>query len=178
MNAVTPPKMNQSPAGALAASWPAHPPEFASVAPGPVLLVPFAETTADDAENPSHAHRGKIHAGAPIAPGADARHTALAPVAGEMRDSEEIVALTDGSSLRAARLLCASPDDEQPAPVPAEETATAGTMAALDVLRRGDLIEWTDRLRAAGIWADRRGSPDLIGQLLAAMQRPVDTIIC
>jgi hypothetical protein len=33
-------------------------------------------------------------------------------------------------------------------------------------------------MRDAGIHADRRGSPDLIGQLIQAMKRPIDTVIC
>ncbi len=35
-----------------------------------------------------------------------------------------------------------------------------------------------DRLQLAGIWADRKTSPDLLGQLHAAMKRPIDLVIC
>src|SRR5207237_964853 len=37
---------------------------------------------------------------------------------------------------------------------------------------------WIDRLRAAGVWADRLHSPDLLGQLHQVLRRPIDTIIC
>lgn len=41
-----------------------------------------------------------------------------------------------------------------------------------------DMGGWIDRLRGAGVWADRHGSPDLIAQLQAGLQRPIDTILC
>jgi len=41
-----------------------------------------------------------------------------------------------------------------------------------------DLTAWIDRLRRAGVWAERRNSPDLLAQLHQAIRRPCDTIIC
>lgn len=41
-----------------------------------------------------------------------------------------------------------------------------------------DLAGWIDRLRAAGIGADRLTSPDLLGQLYGLLRRPADTLIC
>jgi electron transport complex protein RnfC len=41
-----------------------------------------------------------------------------------------------------------------------------------------DLGQWIDRLRAAGVWADRLHSPDLLGQLHQALVRPIDTVVC
>jgi Na+-translocating ferredoxin:NAD+ oxidoreductase subunit C len=49
---------------------------------------------------------------------------------------------------------------------------------ALPELTRADLPAWIDRLRRAGVHADRTTSPDLIAQLLAVLRRPVDTILC
>lgn len=40
------------------------------------------------------------------------------------------------------------------------------------------LSELIDRLRLAGIWADRWASPDLLGQLHQCLKRPADTLIC
>ena len=42
----------------------------------------------------------------------------------------------------------------------------------------GELPTWIDRLRHAGVWAERRNSPDLLAQLHQAIRRPCDTIIC
>jgi electron transport complex protein RnfC len=41
-----------------------------------------------------------------------------------------------------------------------------------------ELATWIDRLRQAGVWAERRNSPDLLAQLHQAIRRPCDTIIC
>ena len=41
-----------------------------------------------------------------------------------------------------------------------------------------ELPSWIDRLRRAGVWAERRNSPDLLAQLHQAIRRPCDTIIC
>ncbi len=52
---------------------------------------------------------------------------------------------------------------------------------AADDLRDADptaLVTWIERIRRAGIWADRHASPDLIGQLNQAVSRPIDTVIC
>jgi electron transport complex protein RnfC len=40
------------------------------------------------------------------------------------------------------------------------------------------LVTWIDRLRNAGVCADRHDSPDLVGQLNQVVSRPVDTVIC
>src|SRR2546421_408127 len=49
---------------------------------------------------------------------------------------------------------------------------------SFDKATQGDLGQWIDRLRAAGVWADRLHSPDLLGQLHQVLRRPIDTIIC
>jgi electron transport complex protein RnfC len=41
-----------------------------------------------------------------------------------------------------------------------------------------DLATWIDRIRRAGIWAERRNGPDLLAQLHQALRRPCDTVIC
>jgi electron transport complex protein RnfC len=53
--------------------------------------------------------------------------------------------------------------------------------ATLDPIAKStpeDLGPWIDRLRAAGVWADRLHSPDLLAQLHQILRRPIDTIIC
>lgn len=69
---------------------------------------------------------------------------------------------------------------------PADGTALAAVSSAQpsrpfadrDDLRRDNLPGLIDHLRRGGIQADRRSSPDLIGQLLMALQRPVHVILC
>ncbi|WP_428937256.1 4Fe-4S dicluster domain-containing protein [Fontivita pretiosa] len=54
-------------------------------------------------------------------------------------------------------------------------------MARLEPVREvrpTELGAWIDRLRRAGIVADRHNSPDLYRQLEQALRRPVDTILC
>ena len=50
--------------------------------------------------------------------------------------------------------------------------------SALDEVTPKDLPAWIDRLERAGVRADRHNSPDLIGQLIAAVDRPIDSILC
>ncbi len=41
-----------------------------------------------------------------------------------------------------------------------------------------NLAQWIDRLRSAGVWAERTSSPDLLAQLHRALRQPIDTIVC
>ena len=52
-----------------------------------------------------------------------------------------------------------------------------GARKRLAVLSTGNAPEWIALLREAGVRAHRRGSPDLLGQLAAAVRRPVDTVV-
>jgi electron transport complex protein RnfC len=61
---------------------------------------------------------------------------------------------------------------------PAAPAATGELGEALEKVTADDLGQWIDRLRGAGIWADRLHSPDLLGQLHQVLRRPIDTIIC
>jgi len=45
-------------------------------------------------------------------------------------------------------------------------------------LQHADLAQWIPLLRAAGLWTARRGSPSLLDQLVATLQRPADTVLC
>ena len=57
--------------------------------------------------------------------------------------------------------------------------ATANPGAATEVSpESSDLATWIDRIRRAGIWAERRNGPDLLAQLHQALRRPCDTVIC
>jgi electron transport complex protein RnfC len=95
-------------------------------------------------------------------------HWPLAPVAGEIV-GETNVTLTSGRLVKAVVL---TPVAEQPE-VAAQRPACTGT-APSDSDRGG----WIDRLRDAGIWADRWASPNLLAQLHESLRRSVDTVVC
>lgn len=50
--------------------------------------------------------------------------------------------------------------------------------AKLEGLRHADRGVWLERLRAAGIAANRVGCPDLSEQFRQALTRPIDTVVC
>jgi electron transport complex protein RnfC len=97
----------------------------------------------------------------------------LAPVMGRCV-GRELVQLFDGSSVPAIALVPSSPDaDGQFAPINAEQT-----VSSLPPHNKEDLPMWLARLAENGIAARRNRSPDLLGQLKLAINRPVDTVIC
>jgi electron transport complex protein RnfC len=69
-----------------------------------------------------------------------------------------------------------------PAPHGAEELAkpveNAERFESIRSIQKEDLGAWIERFRDAGIHADRRASPDLLQQLMQAMKRPVDMVLC
>ena len=90
----------------------------------------------------------------------------LSPVAGRIIASTR-VDLLNGHRVAAVELEVdpSAISDVTPPPDP-----TAKGLATL--------AELIDALRTAGVWAERRGSPDLIAQLLQAVKRPCDTVVC
>src|SRR5687768_6940690 len=101
------------------------------------------------------ASRTRVMRGQPIAPGAPA------PASGTLGEICD-VQLLDGSSARAIELIV----EES-----AEQPATANEPPR-------DLPTLLERLRSAGVCANRRTSPDLFGQLRAAIHQPVDMLVC
>ncbi|HEX8911651.1 MAG TPA: 4Fe-4S dicluster domain-containing protein, partial [Humisphaera sp.] len=59
----------------------------------------------------------------------------------------------------------------------ADRTDLADAADLLAAVAPADLGPWADRARAAGLWADRWTCPDLLGQLHAALRRPVDRLV-
>jgi len=57
------------------------------------------------------------------------------------------------------------------------DRAGAGAPPVAEVAER-DLPEWIAVLRRGGVSAERRASPDLLGQLMMALRRPIDTVVC
>lgn len=62
-----------------------------------------------------------------------------------------------------------------------ETESHAGLEAARQMLKRIadiDPAAGIERLRQCGVWADRWGSPNLLGQLRASLEKPVSRLIC
>jgi electron transport complex protein RnfC len=167
-------------------TWPREAPAFRAIERVGTVYVPLTRELASD---PLEAKP----IGTPVARGErltsaapEATHAALSPVAGRMRGIDEITLLNgnraqavvvepDSIDAAVASTLPPSAASSPNAPAHAEQERVLNIIRSI---KSTDLSAWTDRLRAAGIWADRRTSPDLVGQLHAAMRRPVDTIVC
>lgn len=54
----------------------------------------------------------------------------------------------------------------------------AADLDSLQTIEPSKIGEWVDRLYRANVSADRRGSPDLHGQLGQALRRSIDTVLC
>ncbi|MDP9173086.1 MAG: 4Fe-4S binding protein [Planctomycetota bacterium] len=95
-------------------------------------------------------------------------HTPLAPFDGAV--GELVTAqLTSGREIQAIELIV-DPRQTTPARDFFKKSEPAADRSALGA--------WIDRLRSAGIWADRGASPDLIAQLNQNLVRPSDMVIC
>jgi electron transport complex protein RnfC len=101
---------------------------------------------------------------------AEAGHAPLAPVAGTIGKVRDVW-LTNGHRVPAVELV--------PNPNPATQVAASNPENPLpEGFASTDRGLWIDRLRQAGVWADRITSPDLIAQLHQSLRRPIDTVIC
>ncbi|HEY7117195.1 MAG TPA: 4Fe-4S dicluster domain-containing protein [Tepidisphaeraceae bacterium] len=122
--------------------------------------------------------KGQPLAAAPV----EAGPAALAPTSGRIVGVSDVT-LTNGQVVPAVELE-ADFQDRWLIPPAAEESEAATVTAAsretepLDKVTPDDLGQWIDRLRAAGAWADRLHSPDLLGQLHQVLRRPIDTLVC
>lgn len=154
---------------------PHEPPEFDSIKPCGTLRIPLsseASATATTSIAPSiRVERGQR---LPI-PVMEASHHPIAPAAG----SVSLIAtatLIDGRIVPAVEFNC----DEQEAE-PANKSSDkidASRITSIKHLGKDDLPNWIEKFRDSGIWAHRRNSPNLLAQLLGAMKRPIDTLIC
>jgi Na+-translocating ferredoxin:NAD+ oxidoreductase subunit C len=102
-------------------------------------------------------------------------HRALTPAAGVMRSSCDAI-LFGGQTVPAVEFVCDSiPSRAEQIAQPLDKPER---FESLQIVQKEDLGAWIERLRAAGIYADRRASPDLLAQLGQAIKRPVDTVLC
>jgi electron transport complex protein RnfC len=102
-------------------------------------------------------------------------HTPVAPVPGHIVETG-LAILTNLSEVPSVLF---EPDAEVEAPM--EDVEPVSTEAVADMLPGlgpGHLVACLDRLRGAGVWADRWTSPDLLGQLHACLRSPADIVLC
>jgi electron transport complex protein RnfC len=157
-------------AGYMFASWPASPPVFEGVGRGVRLRVPLPTGAVRQPE--LIARDSSVPSGAPLAAPVEGLIATLAPVSGR-------VVGTTAASLTTGRAVTAV--EFEPTEDPDPVWTSFDDPKALDPIHRAEpaqLIEWLERLRAAGVGAERHTSPDLLAQLRLSAQRPVDTVIC
>ncbi|HWE04580.1 MAG TPA: 4Fe-4S dicluster domain-containing protein [Tepidisphaeraceae bacterium] len=104
----------------------------------------------------------------------DSATAPLAPVAGR------IVGI--GSAKISSRLtvpgIFLEPDPNVPAPPPIVCADAGAIPAMIRRLSQIGLAAGIERMRSAGIWAERWTTPDLLGQLRNCLRKPVDIILC
>lgn len=115
--------------------------------------------------------RGRLRI--PVNP--ESSHPPIKPTRGNFGGPTQAV-LTDGRSVPAIEFVC--DDKSQTSEETTSPTIDPDRIVSMKQAGRNDLPAWIERLRNAGIWADRRNSPDLLSQLLQATKRPIDTLIC
>ncbi len=164
-------------------AWPAEPPVLPVLDAVAPLLVPLGGREAQViAVRPAGT---KVRVGQMLTETApEAGHVPVAPVDGTL-GAVRTVMVAGGVVVPAVELVPAAPMETlapaDPADAASEQSThmPAGSAASLaTTFTRAELPAWIDRLRGAGLHADRTASPDLIAQLLAVLRRPVDTIIC
>jgi H+/Na+-translocating ferredoxin:NAD+ oxidoreductase subunit C len=146
--------------------WPEHLPGFSRVALPDRLLVPLSGRGGEAQALPPGAavRRGQVL----VQRTSESSHLPVAPADGILAGVRPI-RLTSGRPTLAVELLV----DRDAGDFGPESTESDDP----DVRSTG-LVRWIERLRRAGVWADRISSPDLIGQLNAAVSRPIDTVVC
>jgi len=110
----------------------------------------------------------------PLASGAvENAHLALSPAKG-MCGVRGDVQLTSGNWVPAMPFQLS--DEFIPSMKPVETNEKVAE--ALRDVRTDNLAGWIERFRNAGIHAHRSGSPSLLEQLLQALKRPIDVVLC
>jgi electron transport complex protein RnfC len=142
------------------------------------LRIPLASRAQTEAP-PLLAPGAAVAKGEPLSIGlAPGEAAALAPTSGRVV-GPCFVTLANGQTVAAVEIEV---DYQDRAPLEEHDHVHASGLRDIfdphDKLTPDDLGPWIDRLRNAGVWADRLHSPDLLGQLHQVLRRPVDTLIC
>ena len=166
---------SSAPSPALPPAISIEAPEFSIVEPRGTLKIPL---TTSRGEHVPLIDVSAVHvepnAYLPVAT-IESAHRALAPAAGVTRSGCDVL-LFGGQSVPAVEFVCDvhSTDGERAA----KSIENSERFDSLPSIQPTELGSWIERFRDAGIHADRRGSPDLLGQLVQAMKRPIDTVLC
>src|SRR5687768_13569476 len=140
--------------------------KFEPLPPPHRLFVPLSARKPGEAVSCKEAGT-RVARGEPLGDAASASSfVPLSPVAGRIIATTR-VDLLNGHRVAAVEIEVdtSSAFAQPPAPEPTEKALAT-------------LAEVIDAMRSAGVWAERRGSPDLIAQLLQAVKRPCDTVVC
>lgn len=117
--------------------------------------------------------KGQMLSGGPVEGGP----AALAPTSGRIVGITTTL-LTNGYTVPAVELESDFQDRRLPEEHDAHHDPQRAHIESLHRTTPDDLGPWIDRLRAAGVWADRLHSPDLLAQLHQVLRRPIDTLLC
>jgi electron transport complex protein RnfC len=143
--------------------WPTEPPDLRAIESPARLTVPL--TSRPGAEIRAKPPGTHLVAGESLVlQGDELAHVPVAPLAGTIGEATTAV-LTSGRTAAAVEFIV---DHGKSAAIPIKKIAAADA----------ELVNWIDRLRDTGVWADRCDSPDLIGQLHVAMLRPMEMVVC
>ena len=152
--------------------WPAEAPAFLALGAPARLRVPLSSRVPSATLLP-RATGTRLAPGSRLCDASPAEaHLALAPVAGTLAGGSD-ARVAGGPELGVAEL------DVDPAQTAAPIVSSDPIdLAAVQRLLPVDKAVWIDRIRDAGIHADRRASPDLVAQLNSSLKRTVDVIVC
>jgi electron transport complex protein RnfC len=147
--------------------WPEQPPEFLKLELPDRLLVPLSAGSGEAKVLPpgTAVRRGQTL----VERAAESSHVPLAPADGALGNVRPI-RLSNGRPIIAVEFIIdrnSREDSQIEANAPRGEEADSSA-----------LVTWIERIRSAGVWADRHASPDLIGQLNQAVLRPINTVVC
>lgn len=118
--------------------------------------------------------KGELLAAGPVEGGP----AALAPTSGRIVGVSEVM-LTNGQTVPVVELESDFLDRRIPEEHDVHQAEVQRELIdSLDKTTPEDFGPWIDRLRAAGVWADRLHSPDLLAQLHQVLRRPIDTVLC
>jgi electron transport complex protein RnfC len=156
------------------AAWPAQPPALRLLDVPTRLQVPLA-SKPPPAGPVSHLPAGTVVAkGDRLCEfGVAGSAEALTPTSGRIVGSTS-VQLLNGQVVPAVDVEA----DFEDRPAPEGDVHESRTLEGSQSVGPEDLPGWIDRLRGAGVWADRNGSPDLLAQLHHLLRNKIDTILC
>jgi len=144
--------------------WPEQIPEFLLIPPPQRLRVPIGGRGVGEAgvKPPGTV----VQRGQPLVETAvESSHVPLAPVDGILGEVRPIRLTTGAAAVAVELIVTGQPQASWENLCPEENEMIS-------------LVDGLERIRSAGIWADRHASPDLIGQLNQVVSRPIDTLIC